>query len=233
MCGRFTHLYSWAQLHRLMRLTSVPEQPLEHRYNLAPQQMAPVVVQRRGARTIELMRWGLVPPWAKDPSIGQRTINARSETAPRLPAFRAAFRSRRCVVPMSGFYEWQKTAAGKHAWYIEPAGDDAPLLAAGLWESWTGQSGVPLQTFTVLTTRPNELMAGLHDRMPALLAPEPAHRWLDESLPVEAAEALLGPCPAAALRALRVGAWVNTPAHEGPRCLAPPADQGSLFDHAP
>lgn len=231
MCGRFTHLYTWAQLHRLMRLSTTPAAPLEPRYNVAPQQTAPVVVQQANVPEAILARWGLIPSWAADESIAQRTINARSETASRLPAFREAFRSRRCVVPMSGFYEWQKIGARKQAWYIEPAASAGILLAAGLWESWRlPHAQNPLVTFTILTTRPNDLMQELHDRMPAFLTAADAERWLDPTAAPEHAAALLGPCPAAELRARRVGPWVNAPAHEGARCLEPPADGGTLFD---
>ena len=171
MCGRFTRMYTWKELHRLMRLaTGTPELPFAPSYNVAPTQTSPVVLQTEQGREARPMRWGLVPPWATDLTFGNRCINARSEEAASKPAFRAAMKSRRCLVPISGFYEWQKVGDKlKQPWYFTPA--DGTLFAlAGLWESW-GASDTRTETFTLLTGPPNELLARIHDRMPCIMPP--------------------------------------------------------------
>lgn len=241
MCGRFTHLLNWQQLHRLLGLATPPFE-FRERYNIAPSQDAPVArAEGNGGRRLDVMRWGLVPAWAKDLSIGNRTINARSETAATSPAFRAAVRSRRCIVPVSGFFEWQRIEGStrKQAWYITPA-DDEGLAFAGLWESWEdpaqrGEPGRgPLLTFTVLTTTANAAMRPIHDRMPVILAREQFGAWLDpQSTDPAAIAPMLAPWPPERLRLIRVSSWVNSPAHEDARCIAPdvapPAGEPGLF----
>lgn len=253
MCGRFTHLYNWKQLHRLMRLTTAPQE-LPLRYNVAPTQDAPVVLTDKGERRLAMLRWGLVPFWADAPGIGGRLINARSESVATAPSFRAAFRKRRCVVPVSGFYEWQKldgsdesrpkesteslyagailegesSARGryrpksppKQPWYIH-AKDHEPLALAGLWEHWSPKDGgEPLNTFTILTTGPNELMKPIHDRMPVILPPAAFDLWLDPKVQDAAAlDPLLAPSPPEALEAYRIGTNVNSPARDDAECI--------------
>ncbi len=222
MCGRFTRMYTWKELHRLMRLSAAtPELPFQSSYNVAPTQTSPVVLGAAHAREARLMRWGLVPSWAKDLSFGSRCINARSEEAASKPAFRAAMKSRRCLVPISGFYEWQKLGdKAKQPWYFTPA-DGAIFALAGLWECW-GPPDQPTETFTVLTGPPNDLLAKIHDRMPCILPPEFWDSWLDTSqppppLPVFHAEEMVG---------TTVSSRVNSPRNDAPDLIQPAAPQG-------
>jgi putative SOS response-associated peptidase YedK len=220
MCGRFTHLYSWTELQALMRITTDLSVPLLKRFNVAPTQQVPIVRQRDdGAREAVLMRWGLVPGWAKDPAFGNRTINARAETVATKPAFRSAYRRRRCLIPVSGFYEWETPEGGgaKRPWYIRVK--DAPLFAlAGLWEEWTQPGGVQLLTFTIVTTTANELIGRFHDRMPVILPPEQFDRWLDVT---QTADDLLVPFAAEKMDAYRVSARVNRARTDDAACVEP------------
>jgi putative SOS response-associated peptidase YedK len=195
MCGRFTRLYSWKQLYELMGLTTPSQDPFAApAYNVAPTDLSPVVRAAPSGREAAVMRWGLVPSWATDVSIGNRCINARSEEAATKPAFRAAMKSRRCLVPISGFYEWQQIG-GRHKqpWYFTPA-DGTIFAVAGLWESWGPEN---LQTFTVLTGEPNDLVRKVHNRMPCILPQEHWSAWLDPAsnpppLQVFHAEGMIG-----------------------------------------
>ncbi|MCA9285397.1 MAG: SOS response-associated peptidase [Phycisphaerales bacterium] len=194
------------------------------RYNIAPTQQAPVVRVVDGRRVLGLLHWGLVPSWAKDRSIGNRMINARSESVAEKPAFRAALRRRRCLVPADGFYEWQRlgegTRAPKQPWFIHAAGDGL-LAMAGLWERWKEPGGETLDSFTILTTEANALMRPLHDRMPVLLAPEAYERWLDPAQQESAdATALLVPAPEKVLAAHKVSTHVNSPRNDDSACCA-------------
>ncbi len=236
MCGRYTHLFTWKQLHRLLGLTS-PEQPMRASYNVAPSQRASVVIAEGDQRRAEEYRWGLVPSWAKDVSIGNRTINARSETVASTPAFRAAFRKRRCIVPITGFYEWQQVAEGKRRlpWYITPV-DGELLTLAGLWEEWReAPDAEPLRTFTILTTTANRTIAPIHHRMPVVLEGAAIDEWLDPGVEdVSRLDALLHPARDDQLQMMRVGTWVNAPAHNDAHCIEPAAeepsaDEGGLF----
>lgn len=239
MCGRFTHLYTWRQLHRLLSLTSPPiEWPL--RYNVAPAQVAPIVRDLdEDQREVAMLRWGLVPPWADDLKFGFRTINARAETVSTAPAFRSAFQRRRCIVPVSGYYEWKKiTEMSKQPFYFTST-DGEPLMLAGLWESWRGKTddAPAVETFTIITTTPNEAAAKVHDRMPVILDATAFSRWLDPGVPADQVRDVLRPCPAELLLSIPVSTLVNTPRNDVPDCIqpvaitgpTPPSDFGSLF----
>jgi len=219
MCARYSLSHGDQSFAEVFDLAEVPE--VEPRWNVAPTQTAPVIVEGpRGVRRVEPMRWGLVPPWADDPSIGNRMINARSETAAEKPSFRAALKARRCLVPADGFYEWQAVGRAKQPVHIRRR-DRGVFAIAGLWEVWK-KGGEPLETFTILTTAPNDLLRPIHDRMPVIVASADFGRWLDpEVRDAAAVRPLLGPCDAEGWEAVPVSRFVNNPRNDGPECLAP------------
>jgi len=220
-----------------MRLAS-PEVDLPLRFNVAPTQSAPVAVfdEALGGMTLRSLRWGLVPPWAKDLAIGNSLINARAETADSKPAFRAAFKSRRCIVPISGFYEWETVEGqkAKRPHYLTPAGEDL-WLTAGLWESWKQPEGAAIQSYAILTTVPNELLATFHDRMPVILDPEDAARWAGPCDDPASLNAMLRPYPSDQMVDRLVSTVVNSPRNDSPECIRPAESQGSggIFDQDP
>jgi len=217
MCGRFALIVDAAVLAEVFDLD--PPSDLAPRYNIAPTQ-ALLAVRAGTSRPREWarLRWGLVPSWAKEPAIGARMINARAETAAEKPSFRSALKSRRCLVPASGFFEWAKTGAAKQPHFIRFA--DARVFAfAGLWERWAGESP-PLESCTLLTTTPNELVAELHDRMPVILPPAHHDEWLRPGplAPDRLAE-MLAPHPAAGMEAYPVSSHVNRPGNDDTECI--------------
>lgn len=221
MCGRFTLTTPEQDLLVQFNLPEIPD--LKPRYNIAPTQpVAAVRVPKAGAkRELVMLHWGLIPFWAKDPSLGARMINARSETVAEKPAFRAAFRRRRCLVPADGFYEWQKQNGAKQPFFIRLR-DSRPFAFAGLWEHWGDKEGQVLESCTVLTTQPNELIRPLHNRMPVILHPHSYALWLDpEAQDAGTLRRLLDPYPSGEMVAYPVSRYVNKPQHEGPDCIAP------------
>ena len=224
MCGRFTQQFTWQELHALYGLTNVP-QNIEPRYNLAPTEKAWVVRHdpKTGGRTLEALRWGLVPHWAKDLSIGAKMINARGETLATTPAFRDAFRERRCIIPASGFYEWKKTGAAKQPYAIVPA--DARVFAfAGLWSSWrektAGGEAEWIRTCAIVTGEPNELLAPIHNRMPVILPRETWPAWLgEEQASADELQSLLKPYQADRMRAYPISTRVNSVKNDAPDLL--------------
>jgi putative SOS response-associated peptidase YedK len=228
MCGRFTLITPAEVVAEQFQLIEVPS--LSPRYNVAPTQ--PVAAVRpspgNGGRELVLLRWGLVPFWAKDPAIGSRMINARSETVAQKPAFRAAFRRRRCLVPADGFYEWQRQEQGKQPFYIR-LDDEKPFAFAGLWEHWEGPDEATIDSCTVLTTEPNDLIRLLHNRMPVILAPKDYDLWLDPGVQeAELLQPLLRPYPSENMIAYPISTWVNSPTNEGPQCIEPLSEQKAL-----
>ena len=208
MCGRFS---IFADPERLAERfdASLPEEGLRPRYNAAPTQNLPVILNEDvDARRIQLLRWGLVPFWAEDPSIGSRMINARSETLAEKPSFRAALKKRRCLVLADGFYEWQKTATGKVPMRITLKSGE-PFALAGLWETWKEPTGDLLRTFTIITTSPNELLEPIHNRMPVILPREHEAIWLDNSADQAIWLDMLRPFPADQMTAFPVSKRVN------------------------
>lgn len=206
MCGRYELHTHPAVLALAFGLPFPPE--IRPRYNIAPTQDVPVVrATRSGARELAQLRWGLVPRWAKDPSIGSRMINARAETVTVKPAYRTALRWHRCLVPADGFYEWTMVpGVGKRPFHIGMK-DGAPFAFAGLTERWLTPAGTPLDTCTIITTQANALVAPLHDRMPAIVAPEDYARWLDSES--EDVTDILSPYPAEAMHFFPVSTRVN------------------------
>lgn len=180
MCGRYTLSAPSDVIAELFDVEPVPMSP---RYNVAPTQEAPVVrvEDPEAGRELALLRWGLVPFWAKDPSIGNRMINARSETASEKNAFRNSFKKRRCLVVADGFYEWKKEQGGKQPYWIHLS-EAKPFAMAGLWSRWDKDGEAPLETFTILTTDAHPKIAGVHDRMPVVLRKDAYEAWLDPEL---------------------------------------------------
>ena len=226
MCGRFTQIFSGGEVRAVLDLDG-PEWELQPRYNLAPSQDAVVVRDDAGGRRLSMLRWGLIPAWAKKPDIGYRLINARAETAAQKPSFRAAFANRRCIVPASGFYEWRLKGTVRQPWYVTRQ-DGEPMGFAGLWESWRVPVGMALpgsladrrpgdvvETFTVLTTEANEAIRALHHRMPVILPPEAIGSWLSGE------DVDLGTTAEDLLVMHRVSRAMNSPRNDSPECVVP------------
>lgn len=230
MCGRFT-LLRLADFTDMFPWIRQAESILPPRYNIAPTQPV-AVVANRDTPHVEMFHWGLVPSWAKDPSIGGRLINARAETLAEKPSFRAALRRRRCLIPASGFYEWRREPDGAARTPMHIRLRAAAAFAfAGLWEIWRDPGGAELLSCTIITTRPNELLRDIHDRMPVILPPERCREWLAPGeRPPDALLPLLEPYPGDAMEAFAVSRLVNSPRNESPACIAPatpPADAAS------
>jgi putative SOS response-associated peptidase YedK len=230
MCGRYTLTDPEQAGDLLAPVLDEPGTPpdLPPRFNIAPTQMLPILANR-SRRALELARWGLVPSWAKDLSIGNRMINARAESLAERPAFRDAYARRRCLVPADGFYEWQKAGKRKQPFFIHQTGR-APFAFAGLWDRWKAPDGSWLVSYAIITCPPNDLVARLHDRMPVVLAEQDWAAWLArEPIPAGALDHLLVAPPAEGWIADPVGDRVNKADHEGPDLIASRPVQGSLF----
>jgi putative SOS response-associated peptidase YedK len=252
MCGRFGLLHTWDEIYAAYALTLAPLN-LQPRFNIAPTQPVFAITASNeggggeaGGNTANHFQWGLVPSWAKDPAIGVKMINARAETVAEKPAFRAAFRRRRCLIPASGFYEWQKQGTGPKQPFWIAAADGGLLSFAGLWETWLSPDGGELQTCTIITTDANDSLQPIHHRMPVILAPDDFAAWLDvrDETDTGAASALLRPAPDDATTARPVSTRVNNVRNddasliepveadateaETPPAVAPPP-QGDLF----
>lgn len=219
MCGRFAFYSSHEAMAELFR--AEPVGSVEPRWNIAPtQDVAAVREPEKGRRELVTLRWGLVPYWAKDPSIGNRLINARAESVAEKPAYRDAYRKRRCLVLADGFYEWRPGPQGKIPWFISLASGE-PFAFAGLWERWRdSESGKVLETAVIVTTPAQGFIAELHDRMPVVLVREQGGRWLegDEGVLEEAAAEPPG------LRAWPVDRRVNSAKNEGAELIDPTGD---------
>lgn len=176
MCGRFTQTTSSKELSKVFAVAEMP--PVKPRYNIAPTQDILAVRGTPDEREALLLKWGLVPSWAKDISISTRLINARSETVESKPSFREAFKRRRCLIVADGFYEWAKKGDGKKQPYHFSLRDEQHFAFAGLWERWQSPNGKPLDTCTILTTAANQVLAPIHDRMPVILHPDDYELWL-------------------------------------------------------
>jgi putative SOS response-associated peptidase YedK len=207
MCGRFTNRPTWREIVALYRLTvpASPERNLPARYNICPTQKIDTVIDRDGKRDLVPMRWGLVPSWwKKTAKETPSTFNARAETVAEKPMFRSAFKYNRCLIPASGYYEWQKTPTGKQYY---TARDGSPLTIAGLWDVWKDiETGEHLKSCTMIVTNANKLASKIHDRMPVLLQPKDFDRWLDGRSGTE----MLKPAPDDNLQVWPVSRRVNS-----------------------
>lgn len=222
MCGRFTLATTPEQVAKLFDLDSAPE--FDRRYNIAPTQQVPVcgVRSEDAPRTIAELRWGLIPFWADDKGIGNRLINARSETAASKPAFRAAFKRRRCLIPATGFFEWRKEDGGKQP-YLFRREDGAPFALAGLWEHWSDDdSDEEIDSFTILTCAPNEMVEPIHNRMPVILGAGDFDFWLDPANEdTDALQKMLGPFPFDDFECFAVSREINSPSNDRADLLEP------------
>ena len=234
MCGRYTITGDLAELEKLVRfICKVTD--FKPRYNLAPRQHAPVLVWENGQTVLKSMRWGLIPAWAKDETIGDKLTNARAETITEKASFRRPFERQRCLIPADGFYEWQATPTGKQPFRFTRK-DGGMFCMAGLWETWhrphnDGELGLDdtgpnlnqiVETFTIITTKPNPMVAKVHDRMPVILGAEHYQWWLEPGrFEPEFLKTLLRPYPAGDMACSRVSKLVNSAKNDGPECLLP------------
>lgn len=232
MCGRFVQATPVAELARMFGFAERPN--LAPRYNVAPTQEIAVIRgdEDAGGRQLVPMRWGLVPFWAKDLSIGAKMINARADGITEKPAFREAFRRRRALIPADGFYEWQTLDGKKQPYYIRAANGE-PLVFAGLWESWRGPKEEPLEqpllTATIITTDANEFMRGVHDRMPMILERGDWEAWLDRKSTAPDLASMLKPAAEELLVATPVSTRVNSVRNEGADLIEPLAAEPRLL----
>src|SRR5918992_3295518 len=228
MCGRFTASFEFREIKLLFNLQrDIPL--LAPRYNIAPSQEVPVIVQKDGKNELKPMKWGLVPSWAADKSIGNQMINARAETITEKPSFKRLVQQRRCLIPANGFYEWRREGNRKVPLWIHLK-DKKPFAFAGLWDLWRDVEGDILHTFTIITTVPNRLLRGIHNRMPVIFDALQARQWLDPRLSMRAADiaAVLAPFPSEQMQAHDVSPLVNKPEYDTAECIKPlskPGDQ--------
>ena len=227
MCGRYTLTLDPGELQALLELGPFVH-VVQPRYNIAPSQPVPIVKDFQ-TRAVELYRWGLVPFWSKDPTIGNRMINARAETVSEKPAYRAAYKYRRCLILADGFFEWlnDKKAGVKVPYYFKML-DDSPFTFAGLYEHWEPPEGGELHTCTILTCEPNELVADVHNRMPVILNEQTRWQWIAPDTPNSALLDSLVPYPAQEMKSYPVSRSVNSPRNDTPEILAPEGDQKSF-----
>jgi len=227
MCGRFTI----TSIDDLLDEFGGLELPAElgPRFNVAPTQSVPIIAnESRGE--VKLVRWGLVPYWAKELAIGNRMINARSETLASKPAFRAAFSRRRCLVLADGFYEWKRDGKAKTPYCVRLA-NKRPFSFAGLWERWKAPDDTEVLSCTIITGEANEVMAPIHDRMPIIVAGADRERWLSpDRVSSDDVADILTPPPAEGFEVFQVSRLVNSPKNDTPECVAPAETQRSLFD---
>jgi len=218
MCGRFALTATPSQVEQLFDIAGL--EPFPPRYNIAPTQPICIVRTFPSVRQGALVRWGLVPHWVKDPGSFSLLINGRSETALEKPAFRTAMRHRRCLVPVSGFYEWQRGANRKQPYWIAPS--DQPVFAlAGLWETWMGKDGSEIDTAAILTTGANARLSAIHHRMPVVIARDDFARWLDPCVEPRHVADLFRPAPDAYFSPVPVGERVNSARNDGPDLQQP------------
>jgi len=220
MCGRFSLLTNVKALIERFSIDEVEVRP-EPRYNIAPSQNIPVVIDEDGVRKLVSMRWGLIPHWAKDPKIGNKMINARAESLLTKGIFKPALKNRRCLIPADGFYEWQNIGKVKHPMYIRLKSKE-PFAFAGLYETWKSPTDKLIRSCTIITTTPNKVMAPIHDRMPVILQPKIEEFWLTSKHDdLEILLKPLTPYSTYPLETYEVSAFVNSPKNDGSECIRP------------
>jgi putative SOS response-associated peptidase YedK len=217
MCGRFTLTDNISEVAKAFNVPVPPSLQIAPRYNIAPTQNVVAILPNE---TLDVLRWGLVPAWAKDESIGSKMINARAETLAEKPSFKRLLNSKRCLVVADGFYEWKKEAGGKTPMYITLKNKEL-FAFAGLWDSWRSPEGEQIRTCTLITTQPNDLVVSIHNRMPVILSAEARKEWLDPSLHDEhLLLPLLAPYPAEQMSARAVSRLVNNPQYDSAELIA-------------
>ena len=217
MCGRFARKSDPERLAKEFKVAEVPQ--VEARYNVAPTQDILAVREFGDGREMTFFKWGLVPSWAKDASMGARLINARSETVEQKPSFRDAFKKRRCIIPADGFYEWQRTGGKKQPFFFRLR-DERPFGLAGLWERWEGEAGQIINSCTILTTEANEVLRPVHDRMPVILHPDDYELWLGaDERKHDLARELLRPYTAGEMLGYPVSTSINSPRNQGAKLI--------------
>ena len=225
MCGRYALYGPQSRLWEKFLLAHCAD--YAERYNIAPQSDILIIRAKPGnGRVGQLVRWGLIPGWATDPAIGHKLINARGETVADKPSFRNSFARHRCLIPATGFYEWQAVASDgrvrKQPWYIRPAEAGEFFAFAGLLAAWTSPGGDTVVSTCIITTAANELMAPIHDRMPVILPAEQHDAWLDpENRDTDTLQELLQPCPTASMSAYPVSPAINRGNVDGEQCVEP------------
>ena len=218
MCGRYAVITNPEALRALFRYFEQPNFP--PRYNMAPTQPVPIVRVVEGKRQFALVRWGLIPPWVKDPRAFSLLFNARGESVNEKPAFKNAMKRRRCLFPADGFYEWKREGDRRRPYFVRLK-SGTPMAFAGLWESWMGPNGEEMETAAIVTTAASRSIAHIHDRMPVIVAPEAFDFWLDPNVDARTAAAVIAPAPDAALEAYEVSSAVNRTANDSPDLLEP------------
>ncbi len=217
MCGRYTITSAPEAIRALFRYEEQPNFP--PRYNVAPTQPIPIVRLHEGKRQFALVRWGLLPSWVRDPKTFTLLINARGESVIDKPAFRAAMKRRRCLIPADGFYEWKAVGGRKQPYYVRQT-SGAPMAFAGLWECWTGPNGEEMETAAIVTTNANRLLTPIHARMPVIVQPEAFDLWLNcADVDATTAAALIAPAPDNLLESYEVSTAVNRTANDNPKLV--------------
>ena len=216
MCGRFTQKANKQHIAKEFSIESFQDSLLKPRYNIAPMQIIPAVLEAGDERIISGLKWGLIPNWSKDDTFAAKLINARAESIAEKPSFRDAFRNRRCIIPASGFYEWDKKSSGAKQPFYFYLKEKEVFGFAGLWEEWLDKaSGELVETCTIITTEANRVLEPVHDRMPVILKPESYDQWLDEKqADTNKLQNLLVPYPAKEMASHAVGKAVNSPSND-------------------
>lgn len=220
MCGRFVQTLDLQKLAQELDIPIELLRSFEPRYNVAPSQPIAVILKEKDLHA-EPMQWGLIPSWAKDPTIGNRMINAKAETLSEKPSFRGPLKNSRCLIPVDGFYEWKQEGKRKQPYYIRLK-SQKPFTLAGLWSHWTGADGSEIRSCTIITTEPNEVLRPIHHRMPVILSKEDRETWLDKaSFDLKILLPLLQPWKENTLEAYPISTFVNSPMNDGPSCIQP------------
>ncbi|GED70885.1 putative SOS response-associated peptidase YoqW [Brevibacillus reuszeri] len=218
MCGRFTIVFDSDELIERFEVEEVPYE-WKKQYNIAPGQLIPAIIEDRGQRRLGRLKWGLVPYWAKDEKSAYKLINAKSETIQEKPAFKQLFVRKRCIIPADGFYEWRKVGSEKQPMRIMMKTGE-PFAFAGLFDTWTNPAGEKLHTCTIITTKPNQIVTDIHDRMPVILQKQDEAIWLDrQSFDADRLQSLLVPYDSEKMRAYPVPSIVGSPKNDMPECI--------------